>query len=277
MARPCAPAPRPKARARGFALSALLLSVLVLAACGPGLPSPASKQADDTANLWRIALGAAALVGGVTMALILTAAFRFRRRDDSLPGQRASHTVLEVVCTAVPVAIVAGLFAFTVNTERKVTRVVPDPGLVVNVVAYQWGWTFTYPDDGVVSSSPEAGEPAVLALPVGTTVRFNLRASDVIHSFWVPQFLEKRDVIPGFPNTIDVTVTRPGTWTGRCAEFCGLNHWEMNFEVRAMPKDDFQAWLADHRSTGDPPAAATTPVTTTAADATTTPLMGPSP
>jgi cytochrome c oxidase subunit 2 len=107
-------------------------------------------------------------------------------------------------------------------------------------------------------------------------VRFNLRANDVIHSFWVPQFLEKRDVIPGFPNTIDVNVTRTGTWTGRCAEFCGLNHWEMNFEVRAMRPDDFRAWIADHRTGGDPAPASTTPLTTSGAAATTTTLMGPS-
>ncbi len=232
-------------------VATLALATFGLAACGQGLPHPSTRQAEHAATLWRIALSAAAVVGGVTMALILWAAFRYRRRDDTLPHQGSSHMVLEVVCTAVPVAIVAGLFAFTVGTERKMTHLGADPALVVDVVAYQWGWTFSYPADGVVSAPPSAEEPAVLALPVGSTARLNLHATDVIHSFWVPQFLEKRDVIPGFDNAIDVTVTRRGTWTGRCAEFCGLDHWKMNFEVRALSPANFRAWIAEQRRRGD--------------------------
>jgi cytochrome c oxidase subunit 2 len=243
------------ARARG--LVALGLAVVVLAGCGPGLPTPSTRQAHHAATLWKLALAAAAAVGLVTMGFILWAAFRYRRREDALPNQRNSHLVLEVVCTVIPVVIVAGLFAFTLGTERRMTRVSDDPDLVVDVVAFQWGWTFTYPDKGVVSASPEAGEPAVLALPVGSTVRLNLHAADVIHSFWVPQFLEKRDVIPRFDNTIDVNVTREGEWTGRCAEFCGLDHWEMNFDVKALSPADFQRWLDDERAHPPPTTSAT--------------------
>jgi cytochrome c oxidase subunit 2 len=218
---------------------------LVLSGCGTELPQPSSQQAHDAARLWKIALVAAAVVGGVTMALILWSAFRFRRRSDDLPDQRSSHLTLEVVCTAIPVAIVAGLFAFTVGTERRMTRLSADPPVVVDVIGYQWGWQFVYAREGVTSIPPAVGEPAVLALPVGTTVRLNLRSPDVIHSFWVPQLLEKRDVIPGVDNAIDVDVTRTGTWTGRCAEFCGLDHWRMNFEVRALSFDDYRDWLAE--------------------------------
>ncbi len=108
------------------------------------------------------------------MTLILYSVVRFRRRDDRLPDQRNSHFALEVVCTAIPVAIVAGLFAYTVNIERKVNALSDDPDLVVDVVGYQWGWTFTYPDAGVTSVPGEDDEPAVLAVPVGATVRFDL-------------------------------------------------------------------------------------------------------
>jgi cytochrome c oxidase subunit 2 len=219
--------------------------VLALAGCGTELRQPSSVQAHDAARLWKIALVAAALVGGVTMALILWSAFRYRRRSDELPDQRSSHLTLEVVCIAIPVAIVAGLFAFTVGTERRMTRLSADPPVVVDVVGYQWGWQFIYPSEGVVSVPPAVGEPAVLALPVGVTVRLNLRSPDVIHSFWVPELLEKRDLIPGIDNAIDVDVTRTGTWVGRCAEFCGLDHWRMNFEVRALSFDDYRVWLAD--------------------------------
>jgi cytochrome c oxidase subunit 2 len=221
--------------------------VVVLAGCGTELPQPASRQAHDAARLWKIALVAAAVVGGVTMALILWSVFRYRRRSDELPNQDSTRMTLEIVCVAIPVAIVAGLFAFTVGTERRMTRLSADPAVVVDVVGYQWGWQFIYPDEGVASVSPAVGEPAVLALPVGRTVRLNLRSPDVIHSFWVPELLEKRDVIPGIANAIDVDVTRTGTWTGRCAEFCGLDHWRMNFEVRALSPDDYETWLAEQR------------------------------
>jgi cytochrome c oxidase subunit 2 len=213
-----------------------------------GLPEAATTQAKSATTMWRITLVAAAVVGFVTLTLILFSVVRFRRRDDRLPDQRSEHLVLEVVCTVIPVAIVAGLFAYTVNTENKMDKLQPDPDLVVDVVGYQWGWKFTYPSAGVVSVPPDDGEPAVLALPVGRTVRLNLRSPDVIHSFWVPEFLEKRDLIPGVDNAIDVNVTRTGTWTGRCAEFCGLDHWEMDFQVQAMSQDDFTSWLADHKA-----------------------------
>jgi cytochrome c oxidase subunit 2 len=232
-------------RHAGLALVALLTS----ACTENGFPSPSSEQAEDAASLWRVALIAAAVVGGVTMTLIIYSVIRFRRRDDRVPDQRSSHFTLEVVCTVIPVAIVAGLFAYTVNVQNKVTELSDDPDLVVDVVGYQWGWTFTYPEAGVTSVPGEDYEPAVLALPVGETVRFNLRSPDVIHSFWVPEFLEKRDLIPGVDNAIDVTVNRMGTWTGRCAEFCGLDHWRMNFEVQAMAGEDFEAWLAEQPPT----------------------------
>ncbi len=228
----------------------LALVALVASACTEnGYPTPSSEQAEDAASLWRVALIAAAIVGGITMSLIIYSIIRFRRRDDRLPDQRSSHFTLEVVCTVIPVAIVAGLFAYTVNVQRKVTELSDDPDVVVDVVGYQWGWTFTYPAAGVTSVPGEDYEPAVLAVPVGATVRFNLRSPDVIHSFWVPEFLEKRDLIPGVDNAIDVTVNRTGTWTGRCAEFCGLDHWRMNFEVQALSPDDFDAWLAEQPPT----------------------------
>jgi len=236
--------------------AALVLIALATCACTEnGYPTPSSEQAEDAASLWRVALIAAAVVGGVTMGLIIYSVIRFRRRDDRLPDQRNSHFTLEVVCTAIPIAIVAGLFAYTVNVERKVTALSDDPDVVVDVVGYQWGWTFTYPAAGVTSVPGEDYEPAVLAVPVGATVRFNLRSPDVIHSFWVPEFLEKRDVIPGIDNAIDVTVNRAGTWTGRCAEFCGLDHWRMNFEVQALAPDDFDAWLAQQPPTDGEPSA----------------------
>jgi cytochrome c oxidase subunit 2 len=80
-------------------------------------------------------------------------------------------------------------------------------------------------------------------LPVDRTVRLKLVADDVIHSFWVPSFLEKRDLIPGVENEIDVNLIEPGEWSGVCSEFCGLDHWKMNFSLRAVPAEEFDAWV----------------------------------
>jgi len=221
---------------------------LLLSACGDGLPEPATEQADDTARLWIVFLVAAGVVGGATMALILWAALRYRRRSDELPDQRHSNVKLEALYTAVPVLIVAVLFGLSVVAEEEVTHLSDDPDVVVDVVGYQWQWSFTYPDERVESLPGPAGELPELVLPVGSSVRFNLVGADVIHSFWVPEFLSKRDLIPGVHNSIEVTVTRPGVWTGRCAEFCGLDHWKMSFTVRAVAPEEYEAWLDERRA-----------------------------
>jgi cytochrome c oxidase subunit 2 len=87
-----------------------------------------------------------------------------------------------------------------------------------------------------------------MVLPVDRTARLILTSPDVIHSFYVPGFLFKRDVIPGVTNKIDVTPTDAGTYTGRCAEFCGLDHAKMNFEVRVVSMTDYRAWVEEQRA-----------------------------
>jgi cytochrome c oxidase subunit 2 len=89
----------------------------------------------------------------------------------------------------------------------------------------------------------------VLVLPVDRTVRLELSSPDVVHSFWVPHFIEKRDLIPRVDNAIDVHVTEPGQWDGVCSEFCGLDHTSMRFRVQAVPGDRFDAWLASGGTT----------------------------
>lgn len=238
----------------------------VLAGCSStlGAPEAVTEQGDEFTTLWKGFLITAAVVGLLVYGLIIYAAVRFRRRkgDDpeAMPSQRQYQVPLEIVYTVVPIIIVAVLFAYTVVGENRITRNDPDPDLTVEVIGFQWQWQFNYLDpssgETVVQVSGSAETTPELVLPVGRNVRFVLVANDVNHSFWVPEFLEKRDLIPGVDNEIDVDITEPGTWVGRCAEFCGLDHWKMDFDVRAVAGDEFDTWLADQQAEADPSATA---------------------
>lgn len=166
--------------------------------------------------------------------------------DEPLPNQRPYNIPLEIVYTTVPVVIVAVLFGFSVATEENVNRLDPDPAAVVEVVGFQWSWQFVYEDEDVTITG-EPGEPPEMVLPVGRPARLVLRTDDVNHAFWVPDFLSKRDLIPGVDNEIDVTPTETGEYVGRCAEFCGLDHWRMTYTVRVVPEDEYEDWLAEQQ------------------------------
>jgi cytochrome c oxidase subunit 2 len=212
-----------------------------------GAPDAASAQGERTLSLWQGTVVAAIAVGVVVYGLIVFTVIRFRRRDDTVPGQHGHNIPLEIVYTAVPVLIVAALFGFNVFTQERVTALVDDPDVRVEVRGFQWQWQFVYEDEDVVVTGVLDDRLPELVLPVDRTTRLELVAEDVIHSFWVPDFLTKRDLIPGVDNAIDVTPTRTGTYDGRCAEFCGLDHWRMSFTVRVVTADEFEAWLEANR------------------------------
>ncbi|HEX6310425.1 MAG TPA: cytochrome c oxidase subunit II [Acidimicrobiia bacterium] len=228
----------------------LLGAATALAGCGlvDGTTNRgSSEQGREIFDLWSGALIAALVVGGLVWGLIFWAAIRYRRRSDEIPTQRQYIIPLEVVYTALPIVIVAVLFGFAYQTQRDVDAVSSDPDLVIEVDGFQWQWQFRYVDEDItVTGFPD--EPPVMVLPVDRTVRLVLESRDVIHSFYVPDFLYKRDVIPGVDNKIDVDVVDVGRYTGRCAEFCGLDHAKMTFEVEAVTMADFRAWVDDQRA-----------------------------
>ncbi|CAN5863729.1 cytochrome c oxidase subunit II [soil metagenome] len=228
---------------------------MVIVGCsdGPsfGAPEPRSTQGESILDLWRGSIIAALLVGALVWGLIIWSVLRYRRRDDDVPDQTPENIPIELFYTIIPVLIVAGLFFFTVAVERDVTDTVDDPDLTVEVVGFQWQWQFTYPDEDIVITGEATGYPPELVLPIGETVRFELMAADVNHSFWVPDFLYKRDLIPGVDNEIDVEVTEAGTYTGRCAEFCGLDHYKMNFTVRAVSPDEYDTWVDERQAAAE--------------------------
>jgi cytochrome c oxidase subunit 2 len=244
------PSPR-----RLAALAAALVGTLALGACDLprfGAPDPASDEGRHVADLWSGFFLAAVAVAVLVWVLLAYVLVRFRRRgdDDPIPGQRAYNIPVEVIYTLIPVLIVGALFAFSVRAERSVTRVVKDPAVRVEVIGFQWGWQFRYRAEGFTVDAPP-GEAPELVLPVGRSTNLELVSTDVNHSFWVPDFLSKRDLIPGVDNEITVTPNRPGTYRGRCAEFCGLDHWRMDFDVRVVPVADYERWVTRQQAAAD--------------------------
>ncbi len=229
----------------------ILLLVVPVALAGCGLVDHAgnrgrSEQGRSIFDLWQGTLIAALVVGGLVWGLILWAVVRYRRRSDTIPSQRQYILPIEIVYTVTPVLIVAVLFVLAYGVQRDVNAVSSDPDVVIEVDGFQWQWQFRYVDEDItVTGLPD--DPPVMVLPVDETVRLVLRSRDVIHSFYVPEFLYKRDVIPGVDNRIDVDVTDPGRYTGRCAEFCGLDHAKMTFEVRAVSSAEFREWVAERQ------------------------------
>ena len=226
-------------------LAPLIIGLLAVAGCGETrffAPEPASEEGEEILELWQGTAVTALVVGGIVLLLIIVALVRFRRRSDAVPSQSAHNTPLEVVWTAIPIAIVGAIFGFTVITTDRVTET-KDPDLEIDVTGFQWQWQFDYVDEEVVVTG-QTNEPAELVLPVDQRVQFNLHSDDVVHAFWVPEFFEKLDVIPGVDNRLDIVPNREGTYTGRCTEFCGLDHWRMTFVVRVVSQDEFDDWLA---------------------------------
>ncbi|WP_436792766.1 cytochrome c oxidase subunit II [Actinospongicola halichondriae] len=230
-------------------IALLAATALGLSSCALpsfGAPTPASEQGREVFDLYRWYAALATGVGVFVTVLLVFVVVRYRRRsDDAIPSQKPYNIPIEIAYTAIPLLIVSVLFVFSVRTEDRVSAETDDPDLVIDVTGFQWQWRFDYVESGVVvNGSPESGVPE-LVLPLDRTTRLELRTADVIHSFWVPDFLVKRDMIPGIDNAIDVTPTEVGTFDGVCAEYCGLDHGRMRFSVRVLAADDFDRWLEE--------------------------------
>ena len=209
----------------------------------------ATEQSSALASDWFAFLIAGLAVALLVAALIVFAMVRFRRRDDAMPRQFRTNTPLEIGWTIAPLVLVGALFVVSYRVEARVDTVSAHPDLTVRVNGYRWGWTFAYdggPTVGGASDGPvlgkTAGPPPQLVLPLGETTRIELTSSDVNHAFWVPDFLFKRDAIPGTTNTFDLRPDKLGTFVGHCAQFCGFDHALMSFSVRVLAPDAFAAW-----------------------------------
>ena len=215
-----------------------------------GWATPAAEQTQRSLFLWQTLWITAFIVGGVTLILILfPTVFHRRSRMGEVPVQTRYNLPIEIFYTLVPLIIVAVVFAFTARDEAQITKLAASTPNTVNVVGFQWSWTFNYVNEGTYDVGTPTEEPT-LWLPIGEKTRFELTSPDVIHSFWVPAFLFKMDVIPGRTNQFDLTPSRIGLFKGRCAELCGVDHSRMIFNVNVVSLADYQAHIAALKAAG---------------------------
>ncbi len=222
-----------------------------------GLPQSSDDRSAYMFDLWIGAWITAGLIGVLVWGLIFWTSFHYRRRgDDEVPRQVRYNLPMEMLYTVAPVIIILVLFFFTVKTDNQIGEKVTHPDHTITVTAQQWSWTFNYVDDKALGGHTDVydiGTPALkptLWLPVGESVTFTLHSPDVIHSFWVPSFYFKMDVIPGRHNSFSMTPTRLGQFDGRCAELCGLHHSRMLFTVNIVTPAQYDAHLRDLRHKG---------------------------
>jgi len=253
---------RPRAvRLAGLGVSAVGLPAL-LAGCSAedigskfgnfGWPSTGiSEEAHHMYDLWIAAVIAALVVGFFVWGLIFWCVIRYRKRGDELPVQTRFNMPMEVLYTVTPVLIVAVLFYYTAVVQTTVEKQSRDPDQVVEVVAFKWNWQFNYRDgvgaDARTVTSTLGTDDVIplLVLPTGEKIRFEETSRDLIHSFWVPDLLFKRDVFPGsIRNRFEVTLDREGRYVGRCAELCGSYHAFMQFELVVVSPERFDRFLA---------------------------------
>ena len=237
-----------------------------------GWPTGVTKQAEKMRVLWTWSSVAALVVGVITWFLIFWACGRYRKKDgDELPKQTRFTLPLEWAYTITPFVIIAGLFYYTVVTENYVNKTTKNHDVTIEVDAFKWNWQFEYLDhldaagnrvlDSYAGQTGADGKPLplstvgssteipILVIPRDKKVRFVEHSEDVIHSFWVPDFLFKRDVIPYGTNSterdnqFEITATSNGSFVGRCAELCGTYHSQMNFEVRVVDPATYQQYL----------------------------------
>jgi cytochrome c oxidase subunit 2 len=251
-------------RRAALALTGLVTLALVLAGCGAQGPNnkqnslrPKGPIAQKISDLFNPIAFLATVIGILVVGAVIFIAIRYRARPghNERPKQIHGSTPLEIGWTLVPALILAVIAVPTVSTIFDLHSE-PGPGaMTVTAVGKQWWWQFDYPKDSGGKQVVTADE---LHVPTGRMIKVNLRACDVslgtgaaacnvIHSFWVPELAGKTDVVPGHDNWMKFEATKPGTYLGQCAEYCGLSHANMRFRVIAQTPSDFADWLAGQR------------------------------
>lgn len=268
-----------KRRLRWAVLPLGVAAAVALAACSPQqqhgfLPGftadgvPATDKTDMVAGLWVNSWIVLLVVGLVTWGLMLWAmvAYRRRRGQSGLPVQLRYNMPIEIFYTVVPLILVVGFFAFTARDQTILETQNEDPDVSIVAIGKQWAWDFQYNGEdeqgsdtvwsmGVQAQTAPNGDVdqaalPTLYLPVDKSVRIDLQSRDVIHSFWVIDFLYKKDMYIGRDNSWSFTPTREGTYAGKCAELCGEYHSSMLFTVKVVSEGEYEQYLASLRDQG---------------------------
>jgi cytochrome c oxidase subunit 2 len=267
-------------RLRWAAIPIAAALTLVLAGCSTEqlhgyLPGFIDGQKDVTtmtsrvSGLWVTSWIVLLIVGIIVWALIIWCVIVYRRRkgQTGLPVQLRYNMPIEIFYTIVPFILIIGFFAFTAQDQDAIEKPYAHPDLQVTVYGKQWAWDWDYTTSGAfdpgiqAQKANNAAQPdtqgnidesqlPTLYLPVDQKIDITLKSRDVIHSFWVPAFLYKKDVIPGHVNHMYVTPTRIGTYNGDCAELCGEYHSAMLFRVKVVSQADYDAHIADLKAQG---------------------------
>jgi len=260
---------RSNRRIRWAAIPIALVTMLVLTGCTqdqlqgylPGDPETTSNTS-RVIGLWVTSWIVLLVVGVITWGLIIWAAVVYRRRrgQTGLPVQLRYNMPIEVFYTIVPLILVIGFFAFTARDQAEIEKVEVNPDVSIEVVGKRWAWDFNYIDENVYSPGVQADfnpdgtinvdELPQLVLPVDKKVEIKIESRDVIHSFWVADFLYKKDMIPGKSNYMYFIPTKEGTYQGKCAELCGEYHSLMLFTVKVVSEAEYDEYIEAQRSAG---------------------------
>ncbi len=209
---------------------------------------PVTARGLAVTQLLGVALGLSGVVVLLVAGLLVYVLARYRGRATppaaAEPPQIAGNRRLELLYTATPALLVLVLFIFSARTLETVVGESADEAaaMPVEVIGHQWWWELRYPSLGMTTANE-------LHLPVGAPARLAVQGADVIHSFWLPNVGWKQDAIPGKVNPMLVQVDRPGTYSGACAEFCGVQHAWMRVRLVAEPRAQFDTWAQQQAAT----------------------------
>ena len=198
------------------------------------------------------------LISVFVLALMIYTMWRFSAKRNPVPSRTTHNTLVEMAWTVIPVVILV-VIAVPSFKLLYAEDVVPKADMTVKAIAHQWYWSYEYPDNGnfrfdslmVADADLKPGQPRLLetdtevVVPVGSTVRVIVTASDVIHAWAMPAFGVKVDAVPGRLNETWFRATREGTYYGQCSELCGTNHAFMPIKVRVVSKEAFDKWVAE--------------------------------
>ena len=204
------------------------------------LPTAASRQAGPIDTMFNAHFLAISILFALIVVFILYSVVAFRRQpgDEEDGAHFHGNTALEIIWTIIPLVTVIAFGIWAAFVLRVVTAEGPDE-LAIEVTGRQWSWVFSYPDYADVGSTTE------LVLPVDRQVRLEMQSDDVIHSFWVPEFRVKQDLLPGQMTVLRITPNLLGDYKVRCAEMCGFDHANMIANIRVVSQDEFDQWVAE--------------------------------